>query len=151
MSRLDDPRQPPVLYFERMEIERRRRERRDQERKARVRRRWRAAAITGAVFVGLSIASALVWVSAHGQRYTKVVDLIVTQPLGRTPGRTLTVVAVSNSSPTAATSPRTCSWCRIRRRQRESGEPRQCTPHSGGRASCPGGQQLQHSRRLCGL
>ena len=58
-------------------------------------------------FVGLSIAGALVLVSARGQQYTKVVDLIVTQPLGRTPVRTLTVVAAANSSRTAATSPRT--------------------------------------------
>jgi hypothetical protein len=84
------------------EIARRRQERREQEYRARVRRRWRAAAIAGAVLVVLAVTGAFVWGSASGQQNVKVVQLVVTQPLGSAPVPTITVTAAAATSPTAA-------------------------------------------------
>ncbi len=103
MSPLDDPsRRPPVLYYEQIEIERRRQERREQERLARVRRRWRAAAIAGTVLVVLAVAGAFVWGSASDQQDVKVVQLVVAQPLGSAPVPTITVTAAAATSGTPA-------------------------------------------------
>ncbi|MGO9793939.1 MAG: serine hydrolase [Solirubrobacteraceae bacterium] len=107
MSPLDDPRrQPPVTYFERMEIERRRQQRREQERQAQVRRRWRAAGIAAAVVVALAVVvGGLAWGLAGGPQNVKLVRLIITQPL-TTPKPPPVMLAAAGSATGASASPK---------------------------------------------
>ncbi len=97
MNPIDEPRkQPPVLYFDRIEIERRRHERREQEHRMRVQRRRRTAGIGAAVLIVLCAAGVLAS-ALTGAQNMKVVRLIVTQPLGSTPVPTTTVAAATTT------------------------------------------------------